>query len=131
MISTRNGAAEEEDEDEEDLDGDEKKKDKKKTKKKKKKPTSNDDHHHEESDEHELVDWEAADDHEIKHGHKHGQNTQDVLPVEEATGHEDANADKEVESGRSNGGGFARVGRTFSRLFSYSICLAATHRKRE
>lgn len=114
MIS-RNSEAEAEEEEEEELEGDEKKKDKNKNKKKKKKPSNHEhDHQHEQDDEHDVVEWEDLADHEILHGHKHGQNTQDVLPVEEATGHEDANAGDEVESSRSNGGGLQLFWRTFS-----------------
>lgn len=97
LISTRK---------EEEVDHEEEEEKKKKKKmKKKKKPSSSGDHHHEEDD-HEAVEWEDLDDHEILHGHNHGQANKDVLPVEEATGHADANANEdEVESGRSNGGG--------------------------
>lgn len=79
--------------------------DKKKKMKKKKKPSSAADHHHEDDD-HEAIEWEGLTDHDILHGHKYGQDNKDVLPVEDATvAHEDANAEKEVEAGRSNGGG--------------------------
>lgn len=87
---------------------------KKKMKKKKKKPSSNHQHDHEEEEEDDH-DWEVLEEHNVghrkKHGHKHGQDQQDVLiPVEDATVvHEDANAEKEVEAGRFAGGGWSRL----------------------
>lgn len=103
MISTRGSEAVEEEQGESEEE-EEKKKDKKKKKMKKKKPSAHGDHH-EHDDEPEVVEWEDLDDHEIVEGHKHHHSNTDVLPAEQATGHEDANADEEVAAGRSNGGG--------------------------
>lgn len=83
-----------------------KKKKKKMKMKKKKKPSSG---HHEEEDDHEVIEWEELDEHDIEiaqgHGHKHGQ--EEIKDAVDATVHADENEEEEEveESGRFNGGG--------------------------